>query len=211
MRLLTLDVAKQHVGAQGAGDDSKIDEIIERWSAIVESYLDRRLIIPATDYIEFHPQRIDQYIGSELQLLDWPVYSITTIHEDAQQVYGAPSLLVAGTDYRVHSSDDEARVVRLSGGSPTAWDSTYRSVRVAYKGGYASAGAVPEDIQDVVLRGIGLSYAEVVNKLHGVSSKADASGNLTRFFHARLTDDMKRELRKYRNELYAMPTGTRAA
>lgn len=212
--IVTTAEASDHVQAAGSGDEDIIGQIVKRWSTAIEAYLERTLIIPSSDYVEYHPQRYGQYLGTEIYLLDWPPFSITSVHEDPQQSYGASSLLVEGTDYIVdsgRSGDDWAKLIRINGGFPQTWDNTYRAVKVAYMGGYENVSSIPEDIKDIVLRGIALSYREVVNKMQGVSTRSDSTGNVTRFFHARLTDDMKRDLYKYRNDRHAMPTGTRAA
>lgn len=211
--LVTVAEAQDYLDLAGSKKDKTLVAVIRRWSAIIERHLDRTdALIIDTDVTEWHPKEPGQIIGSELHLIDWPVQSVTSVHEDPELVYGADTLLTEGIagDYIIESSNGHGKLIRIDNKFPTHWDNNYRAIQVIYKGAYADIASVPQDIKDIVLRGVGLEYRELIRQQQGVSSMSDATGNVTRFFHARLTDDMKRELGNYRRVEYSVRTGTRA-
>ena len=210
--LVTLSEAADYLDVTGEKKNKTLVAVIKRWSAIMEKFLDRTLIV-TVDVTEYHPQKPFQWLGSELLLTDWPIQSVTTVHEDSELDYGATKLLTAGIagDYIIDSSSGHGKLIRIDNEFPTFWDNNYRAVKVVYKGGYADVASVPQDIKDYVLQGVGLEYRELIRQQQGVSSMADATGNVTRFFHAKLTDDMRRGLADYRRVEHRLRTGTRAS
>lgn len=138
-------------------------------------------------------------LGPELYLNEWPIVSVTTVHEDPSRVYGAGALLAAGTDYLV--SKPTGKLVRLSGGMPRAWASSWRAVRVVYLGGYQNtAGSVSgaDPVPPVVLRVfdelVGWMIRQRTAKEVGLSSVSDALGNRTFQGPAYITPQMQKAL-----------------
>lgn len=190
--LVTLDELKNHIGAGGSAKDAVLEEIINRVTDEIESYLDRQIVTRGT-LTEFHTLRADgiPVDTSELRTLEWPILTVTSVHEDTgtPRTYGAGALLVSDTDYQTIKPGGLLR--RISGlGTPAMWDTGLRAIKVVYTAGYAS-GSVPARIKSIALRYAALVWDEQRRGAFGVSGAADALGNYTRFAPAMLTKDMR--------------------
>lgn len=71
---------------------------------------------------------------SALCLCVRPIISITSINVDATRVYGAGTLLVAGTDY---TFDAVQGIILQTYGSLFSWPTTFRATKVVLVAGYA--------------------------------------------------------------------------
>lgn len=190
--LVSVAELKEEVQIQGAGKDLALESIINRVSDEIEAYCRGRQIVTRGASTEFHTiSRPD----SELLTLDWPIISVTSVHEDTvwPRTYGESFLLTPDTEYEVVKPAGLIR--RLDTGfGPTSWATGHRAVRVICTAGYADTAAVPAHIKAVALRYAALIWAEMERDQHGVSGASDTLGNYTRFAPAKLTDDMKRSL-----------------
>lgn len=118
---------------------------------------------------------------SILSVKEWPIVSVTTVHEDSTRQYGASEKLVENTDYIV--SKPSGKIIRIWGSDqgPRAWLHGFRAIQVVYEAGYADTAAVPAEIKLPMMREIALLYNEIVKKRIGISSSSDATGSYERF------------------------------
>lgn len=195
--LVTLAEVKQYLNLPASADSKNeaLEAMANRASDIVSQYLDRTLVNTAS-ITEYHTMRTPagHYLDTaELNTRQWPIVTVTSVHEDTNypHVYGSSELLTVDTDYTV--SKPTGRIYRTTSGTPRAWASGFRCIKVIYTAGYTQA-AVPDRIKAVVLRLCSLMWGESERSAFGVQSQSDQLGNFTRFSSARLTDDMKDEL-----------------
>ncbi len=210
--LVSVPEFKDHSAIQGPGKDTTLENIINRVSDEIEQYLDRQ-IVTRGELTEYHGLRnsAGAVFASDLRTLEWPIISVTTVHEDTAwpRTYGASYLLTDATEYETVKPTGIIRRLNTSFG-PTYWNTGHRAVQVILNAGYANTAAVPERIKAQALRYATLVWAETQRDQHGVSGASDSLGNWTRFSAAKLTDDMMAALTSERR-LRAWESGERAA
>lgn len=115
--------------------DDMVELLINSFSQEVESKTSRKLKSQTvTDYKHGR--------GTNIVLLkEWPVTAITSIHIDADAVFGVDELVPAA-DYIL--GDDDNSVIYLAGLFPRG----YHNIKIVYTAGYAD---VPSDLQQAVL------------------------------------------------------------
>jgi hypothetical protein len=213
--LVTLADFKAFGGWTGSNKDDAMERAINAASAFVGNHLGRTLcdasLLTPWARTEYHS--FDAYTN-ELWMVDWPIVSITSVHEDASRAYGAAALLVENTDYVVDKP--QGRLYRVSSSAgPGTWAIGWEAVKVIGVLGYrdhaglpVAAGTVPSDIKDVVCWVAGRLFQEAEQKRFDVQSATDATGTVTRFSASRLPPMMQDVLASHR----ARPgTGRRAA
>lgn len=201
------------------GSDSIVEDCINEASEVVEKAWGRH-IVSRGSLTEYHP-RIDTTgpgslyvpeisgpyfpvsgtplplsIGPELYLNEYPIVSVTTVHEDSARAYGADTLLTANTDYVV--SKPTGKLVRVAGAAPSAWISSWRAVKVVYVAGYqntagniSGADAVPPTILRVFDELVGWMIRQRISKEVGLQSVSDALGNRSFSGPAYITPQME--------------------
>ena len=173
--------------------DELLDSFNAHARALIESALDRHLVTRGA-LTEYHS--IDRHTH-RIYLTQYPVISITSVHESAALTYDATTLLTSGTDYLLADANAGA-LDRISGGGPIGWLAGYRVIQVVYSAGYADTSSVPEDIKYQCKRLIGTAWSEATRKEFGLSSVADDMGNISRFFPPGLNASMRDALEGYR-------------
>lgn len=138
-------------------------------------------------------------LGPECFLNEHPIVSVTSVKENGV-------LLVVDTDYKV--SKPTGKVIRLSGGTPRAWLSTWRANEFVYTGGYKDTAGNPsaaEDVPPAILRVfdelVGWMIRQRASKEVGLTVATDAIGTRTYSGPAYITDRMQEAL----NEAGASP------
>ena len=205
--LLELDV--------GENEADKIDLLnllINRVTALVESWLDRRIVSrgAASPMTEYHTMSRLRRPVAELYTLEWPIISVTSAHNDSTRAYAAASLLIENTDFIV--SKLAGKLIRIAGSDQgtTAWDTGFREQQLIYDAGYDGAANVPADLRGVGTELLVTKFREITNHHHGLSGIVDDVGNVTRFGAAALSKDMRTVLSRYkRREAYNARTGER--
>lgn len=197
-RLISVEEALASAVRVGNPDDeatrarivTAIEEATSRFCGSAKSpdggYTRRRLRAPASAYTEYHSLRLAR---AELHLLDWPITDAAAVmvHEDpaweslpSADRYAASTLLVLGTDYTIDKA--HGTLIRIG----NSWATGRRAIRVQYTAGFALAD-VPPDIKrrckDLVAR----MYREDDKREHGIASRTDAAGTITRLLPAELT------------------------
>lgn len=136
--LTTLAAVKEFMGITNTSDDALINSLNTRVSAFVESFCNRTFL--SATHIEFHDGRPDQ---AEQVLLDnFPVISITTVHDDLNHIYGADSLIPAASII-VH---DDTGVLRRADG--IFFTEGFKNIRIEYVAGFT---ATPPDLEQAVI------------------------------------------------------------
>ncbi len=205
--LLELDV-----GENEADKVDLLNLLINRVTALIESWLDRRIVSrgSGSPMTEYHTMSRLRRPVAELYTLEWPIISVTSVHNDASRAYAAASLLTANTDYIV--STLAGKLIRIAGSDQgtTAWNTGFREQQIIYDAGYNGAANVPADLRGVATELLVTKFREITNHHHGLSGIVDDVGNVTRFGAAALSKDMHVVLSRYkRREPVSSRTGER--
>lgn len=187
--LITLDELKDYVVAEGNNSDPALTAAINAATRAIEVRLKRQLVSRGdAEVTEFHSIGWSEQFY-ELFVSEWPIISITSIHEDESwpRAYASGSLLAA-SDYE--ASPREGFVRRLGSAGPTYWKNGSRIVKMVYKAGYQSTGGlpaagtlipIPEELKLACQFVAASIYKESVRQRWGISAVTDAIGSVTRF------------------------------
>ena len=188
--LVSLHEAKLHAFIDGDDQNALCQKLVTHSSEIVEGYLGRKLVTRGaiTEHHTFWKSWTTLYVR------EWPLITVTEVAEDIGREYA--TALVVDTDYMVKLPG--GKIIRLSGSSPTTWQTGFEAVRVIYTAGYADTAAVPTPIKDVVNKHFALTYREIERKQQGMTGMSDDLGNFSRIGAAKLTADMKDQLAECR-------------
>lgn len=182
--LATVGAAKSALGIKSDLQDGILEDCINQASALIEGAWGRN-IVSRGSLTEFHTYDCargwrDQRNVGVLHLLEWPIVSVTTVHEDNSRVFATP--LVVDTDYTV--SKPAGRLIRVSGSLPIEWATGWRAIKVVYLGGYQNtegtitgAQAVPADVLRVFYELLGWMFKQRANNDVGLTQAQDAFGN----------------------------------
>ena len=190
--LVTPTELKTYRGAEGSDEDARLTDAINRATFWLEGETNRKFITRGS-VTEYHSTRGQ----STIQLSQWPLISVTSIHEStaSPRAYDSGSLLTADTDYVMDAETGQVHRLRSSELSP--WATGRRAIKVVFDYGYADTDAVPEDLKLLALFVASGIYTESDRKRWGVSSVTDAQGSVTRFL-GYLPPDMRAHLEMYR-------------
>lgn len=169
----------------GAGPALNVDDarrVINRASDMAQSFLRRNLITPAADVVEFHTLAGPD---ADLFLLDFPIVSVTSVHEDATRTYGVDALLAA--DQYIISKPGGKLVRCEPNAGLESWMPGARAIRVAYKYGWTRT-ALPERFKDFAGQLAALLWAEKKRGTVGATGQSDSMGNYTRITASHLPD-----------------------
>jgi hypothetical protein len=198
--LLTAEQLGDILGTGAGGSASLIEDVIASASSMIERFLAGRQLVTRGALTEYYSPRGD---SSGLYLNQYPIISVTSVHETYARTYDATTLLVVDTDYVIET--DEGALVRVAGATygPTPWAGGYRAVKAIYVAGYKSPSggavgtALPADLVAIARRLCARMWKEQERRQWDVSSQSDAAGNFTRFGAATLTDAEKDALMPY--------------
>jgi hypothetical protein len=197
-----INVAELRPALQGGySTDSSLDDVladvINDVSETIERDLDRYLVTrgPTTGYFTPLPGT------AELYPYEWPLISVTSVHESSARTYDATTALTVGTDYVVtnpaHGYGYLTRVLGATGGR-AAWAAAWRAVRIVYRSGYATTDDVPAAIKRVAKRLAVTTWGEWRRGQADLQQESSGLGTFTRFSAAFLTKDMRAELAPFR-------------
>lgn len=158
--LCTLEEARLALRLQATDtrDDSRIQQAIDIVSAAMHRHLAREYVLneAGTSVTEYH----DGEGRSEIELEEWPIQSVASVHDSPDRSYGAGDLLTANTDYLVESTQHGARIRLLPQGEAfsvlrgtetSTFFAGVANVRVVYVPGYATRAALPRDLVGVCI------------------------------------------------------------
>ncbi len=141
--------------AGDTSDDDRITSAIEYVTSAIKSWCHRDVLYnpsSATSVTEF----LDGNGQAELVLREWPILSVTSVHESADRAYDAGDLLVEDTDFLAY--DEEGMLLKLpdgpgasilTGGVAGEWTPGARTIKVVYVPGYT---AIPTPLKLVCLQ-----------------------------------------------------------
>jgi hypothetical protein len=181
--LTTLANLKEHLKIESGqtGDDTFLTNVVDRVSQFIKRYTGR--VLNQTTLTETY----DPMGGDSLLLRDWPVISVTSVHESFDHIFDATTL-VAAADYYVNLR--VGRIIRIGG----SWFNHRDCVQVVYSAGYAT---IPTDLEMVALELCAAKWRKRRNE--GLASKSLSDGSVVYFSAADLTKDLERALRLYSN------------
>lgn len=153
--LITLAQAKAFLKITVPTEDSVVAAMVNQASQQAKSIMGRLMV--ATEYTEYY----DGPGGRNLMLRNYPVISITSIHQDANRAWASDTLIDAD-DWML---DSEAGIVRLKDSSFITGTGV---IRVISQAGYET---IPYDIQDAAKLIVGASYKRYQSQRFDVLSE----------------------------------------
>jgi hypothetical protein len=124
--LTTKTLVKAMLGITTTADDDLLDQIIATESDLIKFECDRDFV--ATDYTEYYS---GEYGQRKLLLNNYPINSITSIHDDIDWVYGTDTLI----DDDEYAIDSEGGIVALDG---LTFMGGLNNIKVVYNAGYTT-------------------------------------------------------------------------
>lgn len=207
--LLSVEELKEYLSPSATKTDldPSLEACINRVSSLIEDALNRKLVSQGS-ITEYHSIEAG---GSNIWTSQYPIVSVTSVHESSAMTYDATTLLTETTNYIV--SKPSGRLIRVSNSSPDIWLAGFRAVRIIYLAGYRSpagapsaAGGLPQRIVDAALKVAAKLWAEQERGLWGLSGQSDGAGNWTRFEAAALSNDILQNLLGDRRPSYGAST-----
>jgi hypothetical protein len=134
--LATLDEVKNYQGITGTKpeDDNLIEDMINRYTTMFESYCDRKFKLET--YSEYYDGTGTQDLFTDA----YPITHVTTIYDDVGWEWDSNSL-IASAGYRIA---DDNRITLKSG-----WFPAYnQSIKITYSAGYED---IPDDLKQVCI------------------------------------------------------------
>ena len=178
--LTTVAAVKVLTGAATA-DDAITQQHITDASFFANSYTGR--ILAQQTFTEYYDGD-----GSDILFLDnYPIASITTVHQDSNRVFGLDTLVDSG-DYFTYS--DNRKLV----GDGAIWERDRQTIKVVYVAGYA-IGSIPEDLVNAVTMLVDFWYKEYDAHRFGVTSTGTDTNRIT--YEKNIPKEIKEMLNPY--------------
>lgn len=143
----TLAEVKQFMQIQADTDDAFLFTLLKNTTKIIQNAIGRKIFSDTfTELISGDGKSHD------LILEQYPIISVTSIHDDLDRVFGDGTLLVEDTgsnegDYRIVDKDDvdgeNPGIIRRLDGN--IWQRGDKNIKVVYVAGYAT-GNIPADL-----------------------------------------------------------------
>lgn len=158
--LVDLDAVKEFLKITSEEETGVLESLINRASAWANRYTGR--LLKSRSITEYQDGPCG---GDHIILKQFPVTTLTSVHDDPLRAFGADTQVAAADMYL----DAENGTVEMLNG--VALLSGKASVKIVYVGGYA-AGSIPADIQEAVLIYIGHAYRrEYLDQRFGVATE----------------------------------------
>ena len=156
--LTTLAKVKEFLGIGDTATDAVLTTLVSQVSAAVEAHC--RRTFADTNYTEHH----DGDLAREIPLRQYPIISITSVHEDPARTFAA-SALISSDDYTFNGPSGILLIdYRLPRGN--------RNVKVVYRAGYAT---LPPDVVLATNAWVGAIY----NRRKSGGSMSESLGNFS--------------------------------
>ena len=194
MALCTLEQVKNHFGF---GDDAKDEEQIELLIAAAQSLFERycgRMFDEAT-FTEY-------WNGDGTDLLfvkNYPIISITSIHDDTgDHTYGASTLLDP-TGYAI-INDNHVQLYS------TLFNKSVNNVQIIYVAGYSDETGdhvpIPEELRQACIQQVGWIFKRGKGHQYGINTKTLDDGSIGFIETSALLPSVRETLRLYRRVSY---------
>lgn len=170
MSLTTLANVKAFKNVTASDHDAEILRLIPAVDAFVESYCNR--VLEQATVTEYHSGRSGQ---SLLRLRQYPVASITSLHDDVDRIYGADTLIVS-TDYVL--TDPTAGLVQLDG---FTFEEGLNNIKIVYVGGWAAGTKERALLEQAAIELVWLARDKGDKALLGLQSRSIADGRVDTF------------------------------
>lgn len=175
--LTTRAAVKTYLGITVTTWDAILDVLVTQASKAIERYCYR--VFAAASYTEYYNGNNNQ----RLCLRQYPVNSITSIHDDTDREFAAVDL-IATTDY---TFDTNSGIVYFDGVTLTKG---LRNIKVVYNAGYST---IPEDLVLACYKLIGGAF----NKRKSDGQASDALGNVSFSYETIFSPEVEMLLRPF--------------
>ena len=170
MSLTTLANLKAFKNLSASEHDAEITRLIPAVDAFVAQYCNR--VLEQATVTEYQSGRAGQ---QTLRLKQYPVASITSLHDDPDRVY-ASDTLIAPADYVL--TDAKAGIVQLDG---LTFNAGLNNLRIIYLGGFASGSNERALLEQAAIELIWLARNKGDQALLGLQSRSIADGRVDTF------------------------------
>ncbi len=162
--LTTVTAVKVLTGAATA-DDAITQTLITKASVYANNYTGR--ILAQQTFTEIYDGD-----GTDILFLEnYPIASVTTVHQDSERAFGSTTL-VASTDYLTYA--DNRKLVSTG----TTWFADIQTIKVVYVAGFA-IGSIPEDLVNAVTMLVDFWFKEYDAHRFGVTSTGTDTNRIT--------------------------------
>jgi len=182
--LTTIAAVKDITGA-AAADDAITQTLITAASYWANKYTSR--ILAQQTFTEYY----DGDDSNILFLKNYPIDSVTTVHQDSDRAFAASSL-IAATDYFTYADNRNL----ISDG--VSWEKGIQTIKVVYVAGYA-IGSIPEDIVNAVTMLVDLWTKEYKAHRFGVTSTGTETNRIT--YEKNVPAEIKEMLNPYKKRV----------
>jgi uncharacterized phiE125 gp8 family phage protein len=179
--IANLTELKAHLGITDAAQDTFLENLTNRAYKILETYLGR--VIKSATYTEY----MDGDGTGELILNQFPIISVTSIHDDLDRDFTS-TFLIAATDYVIYKERGVIKLFRNEG----AFQKGLQNLKVIYVAGYAT---VPGDLVDALIQMVEFMYNR--SRTGGMQSQS-LGGKSETYDQSRIPAEVKRTLNSYR-------------
>ncbi|MCK9324719.1 MAG: hypothetical protein M0P69_04405 [Bacteroidales bacterium] len=157
--LTTYANVKEALGGDDSidNDEDMIDNLIARVSDEVEDYCRRSF--HAADYTEYY----DGDNTDVLLMRNYPVNSVTSIHDDTDRVFGSDTAIDSG-DIIIEATHKDKDRIRLD---DDFFSKGVQNIKVVYNAGYST---IPTDLERAAINKVMADYLEYksgINKMSG--------------------------------------------
>lgn len=184
--LISLTEAKSYLKITGSGEDAILTDFVDSISKAVATYC-RRKLVKAT-FTEYYN---GGGIG-RINLKNYPIVSITTIHDDSNRTYDATTL-VDSDDY--YFDADKGFVELYDGGIFT---DSVQNVKIVYLAGYVAGTDMPYDIELACKIWLSKVYHQYSKQSIHVSSESLRERSVS-YRQEDIPIEVKRLLERYRD------------
>lgn len=197
--LCSLAQVKSYLNKSDTADDTAIETIINAGSKEIENDLDRTF--SSTTHTEYYSGNQQRAGSQKLFLRNWPITSITSIYNDANDppTFGADSL----EDSSYYSYDD-SEIPGMVYFYQSTLNPGFKNIKITYVAGYsrgtspgASNDALPDDLQQAAARHFARMWKDQTAGKAGRVSKSGGGGGSVEFLQDKYEPDVWRVLVHY--------------
>ncbi len=154
--LCTLDQLELAIGVDTAALASR-EQAIDATTEAILDWTARKIIHNpglATVTTEFFDGESDQ---DAVFPDEWPIGTVTSLHDDPDRTYGAATLLTENTHFLVYTDEGRIQLVRGSGLSILTsresgfWNQGLKNIKLVYTAGYTNNAGIPPSLRQACI------------------------------------------------------------